>query len=61
MRVSSGRSAFFAACLFDEYFVNTELAQQNFLPRSILLLGADTDIADFHFFSPFSITIIMVH
>lgn len=61
MRVSSGRSAFFAACLFDEYFVNTELAQQNFLPRSILLLGADTDIADFQIFHSIHCNRVILH
>ena len=50
-----------AAGLIDEYFVNIELAQQDFLPRGVLFLGADADVANFHFFSPFSITIIMVN
>ena len=36
-----------AARLIDKQFVNTEVAQQDFLTRSVLLLGADTDVADF--------------
>ena len=34
-----------AAGLVDKQFVNTEVAQQDFLSRGVLLLGADTDVA----------------
>lgn len=36
-----------AACFINKQFVNAEVMQQDFLPRGILLLGADTDVADF--------------
>ena len=52
---------FLPLALSIKQFVNAKVAQQDFLPRDILFLGADADVADFHFFSPFPISINMVN
>ena len=38
----------FAAGLVDKQFINAEVVRQDFLTCSILVPGADADIADFH-------------
>ena len=42
-----------AACLVNKDFIYAQLVQQRLLPGGVLLLRADTDIADFHSYLPF--------